>query len=165
MHTQDTPNQSAQSLYKAIGFGTLAVALLDATDGVIYAWFAFKQNPVQVLQWIASGALGSSAFSGGLGTAFLGLLMHFVISLAFVALFVFAYLRVPAIRANAVPIGLGYGAAIWLFMNLVVLPHSGVAPEVFSPGFIANGLIGHALFVGLPAALAARKWLGDSPGA
>jgi hypothetical protein len=118
---------------------------------------------IEVLQYIASGALGASAFGGGLGTAFLGLCIHFVLSLAFTGLFVAAYLRMRAIRDNAVAFGLGYGALVWVFMNLVVLPHSGTPAAAFTPAFVANGLLGHALFVGLPAALAAQKWIGVRP--
>jgi len=46
---------------------------------------------------------------------------------------------------------------VYLFMTYLVLPISAVAPSVFSVAALLNGLIGHALFVGLPIALAARK--------
>ena len=44
-------------------------------------------NPIQVLQYIASGAMGQSAFQGGLATAALGAAFHF--SIAWVAAGVF----------------------------------------------------------------------------
>jgi uncharacterized membrane protein YagU involved in acid resistance len=55
--------------------------------------------------------------------------------------------------------GLVYGAVVWLFMNLLVLPHSGVPQLPLTTLAVVHGIIGHALFVGLPAALAARRWL------
>ncbi len=44
-------------------------------------------------------------------------------------------------------------------MNLLVLPHSGVPQLPLTTLVVVHGIIGHALFVGLPAALAARRWL------
>jgi uncharacterized membrane protein YagU involved in acid resistance len=55
--------------------------------------------------------------------------------------------------------GLVYGAVVWLFMNLLVLPHSGVPQLPLTTLAVVHRIIGHALFVGLPAALAARRWL------
>jgi hypothetical protein len=145
---------------RTIAIGTVAVALLDATDGVIFYWITQGKNPVQVLQYIASGAFGPDAYQGGLGTAFAGLVFHFIISFVVVSIFVAAYVRVPAIRSNAIPVGLAYGAAVWAVMNLLVLPHTGAAGPI-SVLSAANGLIGHALFVGLPAALAAQRFSGE----
>jgi hypothetical protein len=143
---------------KAIGYGTLAVGLLDAGDGVAFLWLSAGKNPVQVLQYIASGALGDSAFSGGLMAAGIGLLLHFLISLVVVALFVAAYQRSETVRNWASPVGLVYGITVWLVMNLIVLPLSGVPRSPIRALVLCHGLIGHALFVGLPTALAARRW-------
>jgi hypothetical protein len=52
-------------------------------------------NPIQVLQYIASGALGKSAFEGGLVTAALGAMFHFIIAWAAAAVFVLASRRSP----------------------------------------------------------------------
>jgi hypothetical protein len=53
---------------QAIFWGGLIAGVLDAIDGVI-AYRTQGLNPVQVLQYIASGALGKSAFQSGLATA------------------------------------------------------------------------------------------------
>ncbi len=54
-----------RNVFRAIGIGTIAVALLDATDGVVFFGLTLHFNPVQVLQYIASGAFGRSASTGG----------------------------------------------------------------------------------------------------
>ena len=83
-----------RNILRAIGIGTIAVALLDATDGVVFFGLTLHFNPVQVLQYIASGAFGRSAFDGGLATAFAGpLVIHFGLAAAFTAIFAGAYLR------------------------------------------------------------------------
>jgi hypothetical protein len=146
-----------------IAAGTVAVALLDATDGVIYFWLTAHLNPIQVLQYIASGAFGAAAYRGGLATAAAGLGFHFIISFAAVSAFAALHTRSHVVRDHAPAAGLAYGALVWCFMNLVVLPLSAVAPAALSPLAVIHGLIGHALFVGLPAALSAHRYSRDEP--
>lgn len=141
---------------EAILWGGLVAGILDAVDGVI-AFGTQGLNPVQVLQYIASGALGQAAFRGGLATAALGALFHFIIAWVAAGVFVFAARRVPILKTRAVPFGLLYGAAVYFFMNYLVLPLSAVAPSSFHIGLFLNGVIGHALLVGLPIALYARR--------
>ena len=135
------------------------MGLLDATDGVVFFWLSAGKNPAQVLQYIASGALGNAAFSGGLISAAIGLLLHFVISFVVAAIFVAAYQRSAFIRNWAVALGLLYGAMVWVIMNVIVLPHSGVPQSPITLLILVHGLVCHALFVGLPVALAAKRWL------
>ena len=146
-------------LVRSLAVGTVAVALLDATDGVVYFWLTAHLNPIAVLQYIASGAFGEASYSGGLATAFAGLVFHFIISFVAVGMFAALYLRSNFIREYAPAAGLAYGAVVWCIMNLVVLPLSAVTPTALGPLAVVHGLIGHALFVGLPAALSARRYL------
>lgn len=142
--------------FEAILWGGLVAGILDAIDGVI-AFGTQGFNPIQVLQYIASGALGQAAFKGGLATAALGALFHFIIAWVAAGVFVFAGRRIPVLKTRAVLFGLLYGAAVYFFMNYLVLPLSAVAPSSFHLGLFFNGVIGHALFVGLPIALYTRR--------
>ena len=141
---------------QAIFWGGLVGGTLDAVDGVI-AFGTQGLNPIQVLQYIASGALGQSAFQGGLATAALGAAFHFLIAWVAAAVFVLASGRSAILKTHAVAAGLFYGAAVYFFMNYVVLPLSAVAPAKFQLGLFLNGVIGHAVFVGLPISLFARR--------
>jgi hypothetical protein len=69
---QKQPLTNAQAIF----WGGLVAGILDAVDGVI-AFGTQGLNPIQVLQYIASGALGKSAFQGGLATAALGAVFSF----------------------------------------------------------------------------------------
>jgi len=140
----------------AIFWGGLVAGTLDAVDGVI-AFGTQGLNPIQVLQYIASGVLGQSAFRGGMATAVFGAILHFLIAWAAAAVFVFASQRIAALKTQAVLVGSLYGVAVYFFMNYLVLPLSAVAPSPFHIGLFLNGVIGHALFVGLPIALYARR--------
>jgi hypothetical protein len=50
-----------------------------------------------------------------------------------------------------------FGAAVYFFINYLVLPLSAVAHSPFSLALFLNGVIGHALFVGVPIAWYAGK--------
>lgn len=144
------------SATKAILWSGLILGVLDATDGVI-AYGLQGLNPIQVLQFIASGLLGQSAFQGGLAAAGLGTLLHFLISFAVAAIYILASTRLTFLKTSAILWGLIYGAAVFLVMTFGVLPFSAVAPSPFFLPMFLNGIIGHALFVGLPPALYARR--------
>jgi uncharacterized membrane protein YagU involved in acid resistance len=144
------------SVSRAIVYATVLAGALDATDGVVF-FGLHGLNPIQVLQYIASGLLGAQSFQGGLATAGVGVLVHFAIAFVVAAVYILASRRVPTLPSQWVVIGLLYGAAVWAIMNLVVLPHSAVAPSPFSMAAMLNGIIGHALFVGMPIAFFANK--------
>lgn len=149
------PKQALTNV-EAISWGGLIAGVLDAIDGVI-AYGTQGLSPIQVLQYIASGALGKSAFQGGLATAALGAGFHFIIAWVAAAVFVLASRQLEILKTHAVLAGLIYGAAVYFFMNYLVLPLSAVAPATFQLGLFLNGVIGHAVFVGLPIALFARR--------
>jgi hypothetical protein len=142
-------------LVKAIVIGGVVSGVLDATDGVI-AFGIQGLNPIQVLQYIASGALGESAFNGGLLTAAAGAGFHFFIAFVAAAVFAIAASKMRVLRTQWLIAGLAYGVWVWAFMNLGVLPLSAVKPSPFSLPMFLNGIIGHALFVGIPIAYFSR---------
>lgn len=52
-----------------------------------------------------------------------------------------------------------YGVFVWAFMNHVVIALSKIPPAAFSLPLFVNGIVGHALFVGVPVAVVARHYL------
>jgi len=141
---------------RAILYATLLVGVLDASDGVVFLGL-HGQNPIQVLQYIASSLLGPRSFSDGLASAVLGLVLHFAVALVVAAIYILASRRVAVLRTQWVLFGLLYGAAVWVVMNLVVLPLTAVAHGPIPTAALINGIIGHALFVGLPSAFFAKN--------
>ncbi len=141
---------------RAILYATLVVGVLDATDGVVFLGL-HGQNPIQVLQYIASSLLGARSFSGGLSSAGLGLVLHFAIALVVATIYILASRRVAVLRTQWMLVGLLYGAAVWTVMNLLLLPLTAVAHGPIATAALVNGLMGHALFVGLPCAFFAKN--------
>jgi uncharacterized membrane protein YagU involved in acid resistance len=142
---------------RAIVAGAVAAGLLDATFSIVLDVIVLRSYSLPaLLQWIASGAIGSAAFSGGLATAAIGLILHFVIAAIFAGFYYVVSRRVAALRTRPVPIGIAYGAAIWILMDLIVLPMSAAPRPAFDPIVFAAFLVDHAFFVGLPITLAVK---------
>jgi hypothetical protein len=156
MPVSASPSVFNSTFFKAVALASLAVGVLDATDGVAFFWLTAGLNPIQVLQFIANGALGASAYDGGLATAAVGVVFPFGLAFAFTAAFALL-MQGPRLERFAVPAGLAWGALVWALMNLVVLPLSNVGPQTLTPLVVVHGVVGHALFVGLTAALVLRR--------
>jgi hypothetical protein len=145
---------------QAIVAGGLLAGVLDALDALVAYKLAFGMSPLVIYQFVASGMLGKAAYAGGVGSALLGLAVHFLVAFTAAAVFVLASERLPQLRRNAVGWGLLFGLAVFAVMNLVVIPLSRIGFSVPSLPLLVNGVGGHALLVGLPIALAARRFLG-----
>jgi hypothetical protein len=147
------------SLLRTIALGGLFIFIAQL---VIQSWLVYsilQQNPfIVVLQYIASGAIGVSAFEGGTGTALLGVLFHLIISFVVAAVFILSADRIPLFQRYVIPASLLYGFGVWVVMHLIVTPLS-AAPPVPPPTtpYLIEEIIEHALFVGLPLGILLRR--------
>jgi uncharacterized membrane protein YagU involved in acid resistance len=153
------------SAFHTILFGGLIVGVLDILDAIIFYRLWFSISPIRILQSVARGILGRAAFNGGLKTALLGLLLHFLIATIWAAIFYLLCRLLPLLIRHAVLAGLSYGVAVHFIMTFVVVPLSAVGPRTGPAPWAVflNGVIGHALLVGLPIALIARRSAKASP--
>ena len=145
---------------RAILWGGLVAGTLDIADALIF--FGLRgASPAIVLQSIASGLLGAAAFRGGAATAALGLFLHFVIAFGAATVFWLASRAIPLLVRYYAIAGLLFGGAVYLFMNRVVLPLSAISRASLAPpppiGLI-NGVLAVMLLVGLPIAMATRRY-------
>lgn len=145
---------------RAIVAGGLAAGLLDLVDALVAYKLAFGMSPVVIYQFVASGLLGKAAYAGGPAMALLGLAIHFLIAFTAAAVFVLASERLPQLRRDAVGWGLAFGLAVFAVMSFVVIPLSRIGASTPPLPLLVNGVLGHAFLVGLPIALAARRFLG-----
>jgi len=138
-------------------YGGLMCGVFD----IAYAfaeWALRGVAPVRILQGIASGIVGPASFSGGLGTAALGLALHFLIAFTAAAVYFFASQLLPFMRRQAVLAGLLYGIAVYCFMHYVVIPLSALQPRRFDFWFDSIEILEHMVLVGLPIALATQRF-------
>ena len=114
---------------------------------------------------VASGLIGRpAALQGGWRTASLGIFLHFVIAFGAATVYYLASRGIRLLTEHPILSGLIYGELVFLFMNMVVLPLSALHRSPFQwtsfspwPSLI-TGPVGHPFLVGLPIALAARKY-------
>jgi len=144
---------------RAIAHGGLTVGVLDGLDAVVFFGLRSGATPLQIFKGIAAGLLGREvARVGGLPTALLGLVFHFAIATTIVAVFYLFSRRFPFLTRRPFVWGPLYGVAVYLTMNLVVLPlsalHGTGLPQAVP--VLLNGLLIHIIGVGTPSALFAR---------
>jgi hypothetical protein len=145
------------SMARGILWGGLVAGVLDITAAfVVYGLMGLK--PVPLLQGIASGLLGSRAFSGGLATALLGLLCHFFIAFSAAAAYFVLSRKAPFLVQHPVVSGVLYGPAVYFFMQYIVLPVSAISRRPFSFELMAIGVVIHVFCVGLPIAIVVRRF-------
>jgi hypothetical protein len=139
-------------------WGGFACGTLDITAAlVVYGSFGLK--PLRLLQGIAGGLLGPRTFDGGFATALLGLFCHFLIAFSAAAVYVAVSRSVPLLLEHAFTFGPLYGIVVYFFMNRVVVPLSAATKYPFSNKMMLIGVVIHIFCVGLPIALAARRFL------
>lgn len=142
--------------WRAIALAGLVAGVADIAFIVVY--YLLKNVPAtRVLQGVAAGALGrDAAMKGGMATAILGLVFHFIIALGAAAAFYVASRKLRWLVEKPILGGLGYGVCVWLFMSLAVLPLSATPPASFPGATWMPVLFAHLTCVGLPIALITR---------
>ena len=111
----------------------------------------------RLLQFVASGLLGARAFQGGIATAALGLLLHYLIAIGVVTVFYMALRYLAFVRQQPLLWGVAYGLLVYAVMNLVVLPLSAAKPRhALLPDLLQMGI--HMFIIGVPAALLLRRF-------
>ena len=104
--------------------------VLDLTWALVTASLQGRA-PLRVLHSIASGVLGKAAYTGGVATAALGVVLHFAIACGACGVYYAASRRLPLLVRRPVVTGPIYGVGVYLVMSLVVVPLS-AAPWKFS---------------------------------
>ena len=144
----------------AIGilWGGLIAGTMDITAAIVTYKIRNNLPAERLLQAVASGLLGQDAFTGGTRTAAIGLLLHFVIAFGATTAFYLVSRKMPWLIQHAVIAGILYGMFVQQFMQQVVLPLSAFHKPPFNFNMLLLGLATHIVCVGLPIALAIRKF-------
>ena len=142
---------------KRVLIGGLVVGGLDLLDAIVFFGLRNAVPPVRIFQSIAAGVQGRAAFSGGVPSAALGILLHFFIALVIVGVYFVASRYLPVLIRHWIVCGILYGIAVYFFMNDVVIPLSATTRGAFAWPVFVNGLAIHMFGVGLPAAWFATR--------
>lgn len=137
--------------------------MLDITYACVFSYLRRGVKPVAVLQSVASGALGrEEAIAGGMKTAALGLVFHFLIATIAAAVYYFASRVFRFMITHAVISGILYGLCVYLFMYGLVLRFSAIHSNTYPwsyPWIVLLCNLGiHMFGIGLTIALVTRKF-------
>ena len=151
---------TSSNAFLAIFWGGLACGVFDITQACVAWGIQNHLPPTRIFQSVASGLLGPKSFQGGAKTAALGLFLHFLIAFIWAVIYFVASRRILFLTQRPVIAGLLYGEFVWLIMNCVVVPLSAIHrwPPRFDAASVITGPIGHMFLVGLPIALAVKRW-------
>ena len=107
---------------------------------------------------IAAGLIGMRAVHGGVFTWILGFLLHYFIAFSAAAVYCLASRKLEFLKEHFLVCGLFYGIAIYLVMNLIVLPLCAFHyTGPYQLRGLLQGLIVHMLIIGLPISFCLRK--------
>jgi hypothetical protein len=146
------------ALWKVIAGATLLVGTLDISDAFIF-YSLRGVTPVRILQGIASGVLGRTAFDMSHRSALLGLFFHFFIAFSATTIFLLASRKLP-LASRPFLYGALFGLALYVVMNYVVLPLSKIGLRPTPPLVpLINGVAALIFCIGIPLAFIARRYV------
>ena len=139
-----TKTNTRESAYSVIIKAGLLAGILDISAAFIQYAIVTSKNPLGVLNFIASGVFGKSAFAGGPAMALWGFVFHMTIAMGFAVLFFVLCLKINWCYKNKWAAALLYGIVVWLIMNMIVVPQSKAPHIPFRP---AKALLAAAILI------------------
>ena len=137
--------------------GGLVAGTFDITYACTFWYLKRGVLPRRVLQSVASGLLGDASFTGGWRTALLGLALHYFIATSMaVTYFLFAR-RWSELWQEPWVFGPLYGVLLYGIMNYIVVPLSAANPGSRNLVWVLLSIAVHALLIGTPCAVFARR--------
>jgi hypothetical protein len=145
-------------MWKSIFITTLIAGTLDIAAACINAYHSAKITPDIILKYIASGAFGKTAFTGGTGMMIYGLLFHYIIAFACTFTFFLLYPKLSFLKHSIFLNAFLLGIIAWFVTTIIIIPLSKIptSPIKFSQALIAISIL--IICIGLPVAYAAKKY-------
>lgn len=149
----------SESLLKWILLTGLLAGTLDILAAFLSFYLINGGMPITILHYIAAAVFGMEAFQGGAPMALMGLFFHYIIAMGWTTLYftVYPYLS-NVLSKNKYLSGIAYGAFVWLCMNLVVVPLTGLKTAPFDAAKAGLQMAILMVCIGLPIALRAHKF-------
>ena len=153
-------DRNSWATFRTILWIGLAAGTLDITENLVFSQLR-GVSPWRVFQYIASGLIGTQAFQGGWETVLLGVSVHYAIALAWTGVFYVAARKFAIVMRRPVLSGLLYGGVVYLIMNFIVVPLSGVPHPLRPITLISriNAVLALLLCIGLTNSLLMRRTL------
>jgi hypothetical protein len=124
MKSREIGQVAFKKMWAVILLTGFLVGTLDMLFALIMAYTKNGVTPDKVLRYISSGAFGKHAYSGGGEMILAGLFFHYLIANSFTILFFSLYEKLNFRSVNKTVLGILFGIAVWMVMNLLVIPLS-----------------------------------------
>jgi hypothetical protein len=162
---EELRTHARMSAGKVILLAALAAGTFDILFAFIYYGLRYGLTPLGILHSIASGIYGPAAYQAGMGVGLFGLFLHYFIMAGATSTYWLAGAKLSLLVRRPVISGIIFGACMYFFMQLVVLPlsnaataggnHLGGLPKSWES--LLSSLFTHCLLVGVPIALITRR--------
>jgi uncharacterized membrane protein YagU involved in acid resistance len=145
-------------MWKSIILTTLLAGTLDITAACINAYQSAKITPDIILKYIASGAFGNAAFSGGMGMMMYGILFHFIIAFACTFAFFLLYTTLSFLKKSIFLNAVLIGIIAWFVTTIIIIPLSKIPPNPIKVSQALIAILILIICIGLPVAYAAKRY-------
>jgi len=146
-------------LYRSIIKAGLLAGTLDISAAMITHYIRFGKGPEGIFRYIARGAFGENAKTGGAEYIIAGILFHYLIAFGFTILFFFIYPKIRQWVSSHIGFtGLTYGIIVWCIMNLVIVPSSKIVPAALTLSSVTREMLILMFCIGLPIAIFAKHY-------
>lgn len=132
--------------------GALCIDLYLSATQVLF----FHGSVAALQMWFASNLFGRAAFTYGATGAWLGFMLHLVVSLGWAAVFVGLMKLFPRAGRVTIAAGVVFGIMVFSVMTFVIVPLDAAPKGSMSLVDVVNGLIATTLFFGIPIAVVSR---------
>lgn len=150
--------QPQPKLYNSIIKAGFLAGTLDIAAAIITHYIRFGKGPEGIFRYIARGAFGEAAKTGGTQYIIAGILFHYLIAFGFTILFFLVYPKIKRyISPSIIITGLVYGIIVWCIMNLVVVPSSKIIQAPLTLTSITREMLILMCCIGLPIAIFAKR--------
>ena len=141
---------------RALGAG-LIVGTFDITAACVQFYAKTGRDPMIVMKYVASGAFGKEAMTGGMEMIVAGFLFHYLIATCWAFFFFWLYVRMPTLSKNHILTGILYGIFVSLIMQGIVVPLSRANRAPFTVTGSATAALIIIVCVGIPLAYLASR--------
>lgn len=140
-------------LASALVAGTILEAWMLVSFTLILRIF----SPLEVLQWDASNVLGNAAYAQGFGSAAVGVVMHYLVSLVWATLYVLLFAKQRIVDMHPLINGALFGVIVWFIMTFIILS-IGVGTHIEVNALsILTGIFANVVCFGMPLAYVVRR--------
>jgi hypothetical protein len=136
--------------FKTILLAGLLVGSLDILAAFINYYITTGNGPEGVLRYIASGAFGNEAFTGGNAMILWGLFFHYLIAYSFTILFFWLWLKVKFMSGYPIIAAVLYSIFMWITTVLIIIPMSNTPPVPITFWSASKAILILLLMISLP---------------